>query len=338
MECVYMIFVVTTSTCTASCKTSSLSSRSGTRNRRAYRLSTKLVEYNYKTVLLQLEFLIIIAQRPTADTLQKIDPASPATINLHAEAVDVANAIDNLRRAAVPVSLGSSVAIGISEGVAGAIGALASRKTADAIGDKKLDSLLTKITATGAFFGSRGIIIAASRILGLPRPLSLPVASVVASIISESTKAAGRYSQPLEPGQKAEPFSERLDAGEIIGDITKWLVFDFLDDRRLLFQNVDQDLDHIIASATYGALSALAGALTRDLVLGLEKHLPASKSKPDVFIKSYYQSALEGAVLFGCYQSIVSALQFVAPQSLGIKFIFNNLLEDLEESLENFEE
>lgn len=262
---------------------------------------------------------------------------APDMINLHTEAVDVANAIDNLRRAVVPVSLGSSVAIGISEGVAGAIGAVASRKAADAIGDKKVDSILTKITATGAFFGSRGVIIAASRILGLPRPLALPVASVVASIISESTKAAGRYAQPLEPGQKPEPFLDRLDAGEVIGDITKWLLFDYLDDRHVLFQNVDRDLDHIAASATYGAISALAGALTRDLVLSLEKHLPASKSKPDVFIKSYYQSALEGAVLFGCYQSIVSALQQVAPESMRIKFVFNNLLEDLEGTLESIE-
>jgi hypothetical protein len=237
----------------------------------------------------------------------------------------------------VPVSLGSSLAIGISEGIAGAVGGLASRRAADAIGDSKVDSVLTKVSATGAFFGSRGVIIGFSRALGLPRPLAVPLASLLASLISELTKAAGRsHASQNSTIDSNKNFLSDLDPGEIVGDIAKWLVYDALDDGGLSFipscGSPESPVSLLAASSGYGAISALASALIRDIILRLEGRL-STKPLPARSYK-YFQAGLEGAVLFGCYKASVLALQAVAPDSLNTKFIFDQIIEELEEDIE----
>jgi hypothetical protein len=80
----------------------------------------------------------------------------------------------------------------MSEFIAGAIGGTLSRTAADILGDKKKDSLTTKISTTGAFFGTRGVIRGLARIAGLPRPLALALSSLIASLISEgNNKTSG---------------------------------------------------------------------------------------------------------------------------------------------------
>lgn len=99
---------------------------------------------------------------------------------------------DSVRLAALPITLNSLIAGTAAEACAGAVGAVASRGVADALGDKKVDSLLTKTTSTGAFFGSRGVLRLFARLLGLPRPLAIGFASILASVVSENVKITSR--------------------------------------------------------------------------------------------------------------------------------------------------
>jgi hypothetical protein len=65
--------------------------------------------------------------------------------------------MDALRKASVPMTLDSALSIGVSEIFAGAVAGALSRKQADLLGDKKKDSLRTKVSSTGAFFGVSGL-------------------------------------------------------------------------------------------------------------------------------------------------------------------------------------
>ncbi len=99
---------------------------------------------------------------------------------------------DSVRLAALPITFDSLIAGTAAEACAGVVGAIASRGVADALGDKKVDSLLTKTTTTGAFFGSRGVLRLFARFLGMPRPLAIAFASILASLVSENVKISSR--------------------------------------------------------------------------------------------------------------------------------------------------
>ena len=49
-----------------------------------------------------------------------------------------------------------------------------------------------KISSTSVFFGTRGLVRGVARLAGLPRPLSVALAAVFGSLISESAKLLGR--------------------------------------------------------------------------------------------------------------------------------------------------
>jgi hypothetical protein len=157
-------------------------------------------------------------------------------------------------------------------------------------------------------------------------------------VISESAKAIGRSKLSPEQRKSQEPFTEQLDPGEIVGDVVKWLSFDALDDGKVIFKGVNNDLESVLASSSYGAISAFAGSISRDIVLALERRMPAGRGKAGGMLKSYSQSAVEGAVLFGCYQVIVLILQMIFPESLSMKFVFNNIIEELEGTIETLDE
>ena len=120
------------------------------------------------------------------------------------------------------------IAFACADSFSGTVGALASRSIATSIGDVKLDSLATKVSATSAYFGARGIFRAVEVALGLPRPLAVASSTVLAAVVSETFKGISRGKGfVLDKNEETESEkSESLDLPEISGDITKWLVYD----------------------------------------------------------------------------------------------------------------
>lgn len=251
----------------------------------------------------------------------------------------IASTIDAVRRAAVPGDLETATAIGFSEAIAGAVGGLASRGAARAIGDKKIDTVQTKVAITGAFFGARGLILVICQLLGFPRTLSVPLSSIAATVISESAKAFGRYVEDVGP-------SEKLRFPEVVGDITKWLTYDAFEDTFLGDSGMDFVTESAYAAA-FGAIAAVAGSIIHDVLSHLEEIPSPSSVQWSKLLGSrnlrqsvthYSQVLVEGAMLFGFYKLFTSIEEKSLPNEFKKKFFFDQLLEMLEEDVSKIED
>eukprot|EP00596_Hydrurales_sp_CCMP1899_P010482 CAMPEP_0119039296 /NCGR_PEP_ID=MMETSP1177-20130426/8693_1 /TAXON_ID=2985 /ORGANISM="Ochromonas sp, Strain CCMP1899" /LENGTH=320 /DNA_ID=CAMNT_0007002977 /DNA_START=354 /DNA_END=1316 /DNA_ORIENTATION=- len=177
--------------------------------------------------------------------------------------------------ASVPMSLASAVSIGVSEVFSGAVGGAISRQTAIILGDQKKDTLRTKVSSTGAFFGARGVAGGLARALGLPRPLAVLCGTIAGSLVSEGTKAAGRSDseQNNRKGtldiKKSTILEESgLKGSEISGDIVKWLVYDALEDKVMM--NYPDFLIRVVLTFLVGCVSAISAIIVKDIGMEME--------------------------------------------------------------------
>ena len=141
---------------------------------------------------------------------------------------DLVKGLDAVRMAYIPENTDSAFAIGISEAVAGGIGGLISRGVANVVGDKKVDSVETKVTSTSAYFGVRSVTRGFARLVGLPAPIALVLASLTGSIALETTKASFRSrSEDKKPQNSktrddeglAKTMMSVISVREIVGDV-----------------------------------------------------------------------------------------------------------------------
>ena len=143
-----------------------------------------------------------------------------------------------IKQATVTKRVDNALAGVLAEAAAGATGALISRKTSTTmIGGKKRDSLGTKMKTTSAFFGARigaegdihlnytinaaickaktslvqYYLSGVTRVLGIPKPLSLLLATIVGSFFSTSVKVEGRIAD--QDVAKAQLFSSNRSKG-----------------------------------------------------------------------------------------------------------------------------
>jgi hypothetical protein len=166
----------------------------------------------------------------------------------------------------------------------------------------------------------------------VPRPIAIVCASLVGSLVSETTKALGRESENTE--------GEELDVPEISGDVTKWIAYDVF----YTLYSSDSVLEQGALSFAYGAASAVLGLVVCDLVKAVERRrggqgqenkamtLTDKGSKRGSY-SSYSGIALEGGVLFCGFQTILLLLQMVVPEQYNIKFAFASLVEQVERDI-----
>ena len=178
--------------------------------------------------------------------------------------------------------------------------------------------------------------------------MAIPFASVIASYVSEQTKAAGRNTTD----------TEKLSLQEVAGDVTKWLSYDALEDNIHMKSVLSMPMiTDIIESGGLGAISSLCGAIVRD-GLTFHRYKASEKSKfpslpeiprafsfasrtskgneneyPAGMMKKYSQLIVEGAVLFASYQAIISIESVIVPESFQMKFALDQLLESFEDAL-----
>lgn len=265
---------------------------------------------------------------------------------------DLVKGLDLVRMAYVPENTDSAFAIGISEAVAGGIGGLISRGVANVVGDKKVDSVETKVTSTSAYFGVRSVTRGFARLVGLPAPIALVLASLTGSIALETTKASFRSRSEEKKASldkmKLQNPKTRDDEGlvknmmsvislrEIAGDVTKWIVFDlFVQAMPIAAVGVEKNLLYF----ALGSVAALTGNFVK-LVLPSNRvsvwdQAVGGLLKPDksVFV-SYSQAALEGGVLFMTYSFALYEAQELIPNQFNMDFFFNSLLTGAEKSIE----
>lgn len=271
----------------------------------------------------------------------------------------VLQGFDVVREAMVPRDVDGAIAIGISEAVAGGVGALLSRGVANAVGDKKLDSVQTKVTSTSAYFGARSITRGVARIIGLPGPIALVLASLTGSIVSETAKATlrkrsetaaekkaataaltkiGRKSVRLKKAPASEPEQNLLQKArsvislrEVGADVTKWVVFDILSDSYVpdAFQGAAKNFVYF----TLGSISALAGNFVKLLPSRNVKDKAIRNAREKSALVSYSQAAIEGGVLFLTYSFALFETMEIVPSDLNQDFIFSRVLIESEEAI-----
>jgi len=289
---------------------------------------------------------------------------------LHVVAPDqvgiVLQGFDVVREAMVPRDVDGAIAIGISEAVAGGVGALLSRGVANAVGDKKLDSVQTKVTSTSAYFGARSITRGVARIIGLPGPIALVLASVTGSLVSETAKATLRKrsetaektaaekklaaAEPSKTDRKSvrskkvqvekvsEPEQNFLQKArsvislrEVGADVTKWVVFDILSDSYVpdAFQGASKNFVYF----TLGSISALAGNFVKRLPSRNVNDKAIRNVREKSALVSYSQAAIEGGVLFTTYSFALFEAMEIVPSDLNQDFIFSKVLIEGEEAI-----
>jgi hypothetical protein len=254
---------------------------------------------------------------------------------------DVAQALDALRQAAVPMSVDTAISITIAEFLAGVVGGGISRATADLLGDKKKDSFQTKVSTTGAYFGTRAAVRTLARIAGLPRPLALLCSSVVASLVSETTKSIARTNRAVELDPSCPIEEQGLRVSEISGDISKWLIFDFLEEKvRNVYSADGEFVELVLATFLVGCASAAAAT---SLKMFIEMRNPVGKtglaegsssSNGISFNGAQYAAAAgEGGVLFASFQIVLKVVMMIVPSDFNKNFMFNSFIKEIEQQL-----
>jgi len=282
---------------------------------------------------------------------------------------DIIRGIDVVREAYVPENTDGALAIGLSETVAGGVGALISRGVANAVGDKKVDSVQTKVTSTSAYFGVRSFTRGFARILGLPAPIALVLSSISGSIALETTKASfrTRNEEKLKSSEtktttntknkrnalskKSQSASDETNTAtknttkgilntvrkvislrEVAGDVTKWVIFDlFLQVIPSSAVGTEKNLFYF----GYGSLSAIMGNFVKLIPSRNLEDKAIQNIREKSIAASYSQAALEGGVLFLTYSYALYEAQELIPNQLNIDFFFNTMLSSVEESVEN---
>lgn len=103
---------------------------------------------------------------------------------------DIRSTYSSFKQATVPTKVANAIAGVFAEVAAGGMGGLISRSTANVLGVTKKDSLSTKIATTASSFGLRQVALSGfTRVLGVPRPLAMMIAALIASAIKIENRA-----------------------------------------------------------------------------------------------------------------------------------------------------
>jgi hypothetical protein len=259
----------------------------------------------------------------------------------------IVDTLDTLKDATVSANPETFIALILAETIAGVIGGLSSRKVAEILNDKKKDGNLLKGFTTGAFFGSRSILRNFGRLLGLPRPIAIIVASLLSSAISEFVKFIGRIYQNSKNfrlkndntvliDDKGDDESKSLTFNEISSDVSKWVIYDLLREFTVQ-QKIDITSPEIIKGLEYFAYGAFAS-----FIASYVKNNNFNVAKPSNRVPSVvWKEVLEGGILFLFYeefQKIFTSLNTIdSIKILQQKFLFDELIEEIEQQIERLE-
>lgn len=237
--------------------------------------------------------------------------------------------LDEIRVNTIPQDLQTSLAVGVSQAVAGGFGGLLSRGTARAMGDIKIDPLSSKVSITSAFFGFRSLIRSLFFFFGIPAPVAVGLATLIASVLSEKIKALNRVKGDAEVLLDED---EKLSFSEAVGDISTWVLFDIL----ITYYTGEVGLiGEELASFGYGAFAGVFGLIITKV---MDFYI---KSEGRYLFNSNYEEliafqALEGAILFSSYTLMFELLEMYLPQDFNKKFVFDQILQDMQNLILRF--
>ena len=99
-------------------------------------------------------------------------------------------------------------------------------------------------------------------LLGVPRPIAILLSSLSASLISEEAKFLSRERKEksklseIDGDDKVSSNGDILTAGEIISDVSKWLIYDFL------VESTQRESYPLLNAAQYFSFGSIAGTMS----------------------------------------------------------------------------
>ena len=236
------------------------------------------------------------------------------------EVVDYASSlVDILKEAALPTSMEDLVAIGVSEGVSGLIGGLASREVENLVGDVKKDAFVTDGVISAIYFGVRALFRSLAQVAGLPRPVAIFFADIAGSIASESAKAAGRAASSMQ-ARENEIDCQANEKDELCVEVTE-INYPGNEGSLQLNEEIISKIDfqnNSVAQVSF-ATTLLSSVSLAEIIVDVTKWVAYDLLVQDSDTVSQLEAALCGAGAGMLAVSLLHFLQMIWTEQLALK-------------------
>ena len=169
-------------------------------------------------------------------------------------------------------------------------------------------------------------------LLGVPRPFAILLSSVSASLISEEAKFLSR--ERNEKSKIGEKYgndnndysnSDILTAGEIISDVSKWLIYDFL------VESTTRESHPLLNAAQYFSFGSIAGTISFFIKEPPRERKKVDKEKERTYVENTLKASLEGGVLFLIFEFTLKLLNEIIPDQYNKEFFLSQIIDSLED-------
>jgi hypothetical protein len=137
----------------------------------------------------------------------------------------------------------------------------------------------------------------------------------------------------LENNTNSSNITETLSAREILSDVSKWLIYDLLDETVPVTKGeIQQDLRYFVQ----GCVSAVIAFFIKEPIKNTNGNINRNNANEnflksnDSYIEKFWKSGLEGGVLFLSYQKFLVLVDVLIPSDYNKNFIVDSVIEELE--------
>lgn len=168
-------------------------------------------------------------------------------------------------------------------------------------------------------------------LLGVPRPISILFSSLSASLVSEEAKflSRERNEKPKVSEIKGSvndyKNSDILSAGEIISDVSKWLLYDFL------VESTQRQSIPLLSAAQYFSFGSIAGTISFFIKEPPREMKEIDKEDERAYVENTLKASLEGGVLFLIFEFTLKLLNEIIPDQYNKEFLLSQIIDSLED-------
>ena len=166
-------------------------------------------------------------------------------------------------------------------------------------------------------------------LLGVPRPIAILLSSLSASLISEEAKFLSRERKEksklseIDGDDKVSSNGDILTAGEIISDVSKWLIYDFL------VESTQRESYPLLNAAQYFSFGSIAGTMSFFIKEPPRERKKIDKEKEQTYVENTLKASLEGGVLFLIFEFTLQILNEIIPDQYNKEFFLSQIIDSL---------
>ena len=164
--------------------------------------------------------------------------------------------------------------------------------------------------------------------LGIPRPIAVLLSSLSASFISEEAKFLSReqsekskLSDVNNGDEKEFSNGEILSGSEIISDVSKWLIYDFL------VESTQISSYPLLSAVQYFSFGSIAGTMSFFIKDPPRERKNLNKEEERSYAENALKSSLEGGVLFFIFECTLKLLNEIIPDQYNKELLLSQILD-----------